>query len=530
MATASVRVEVTCTICLSIYTEPVTLTCGHNFCQGCINKTWDWQEGVEEKPSCPECRERFKRRPELIKNLRLRNIAEHFLSEQPKQEKTGIYCTYCDSSVPAAKYCVLCKASLCDNHVQLHSSAEEHVLTEPPVYPAKHKCSVHNKLLEYHCCEEGACICASCCLVGVHQGHRVESLSEASEKEKEKLKHFLEYLIPMKEDTETRLLELKNCRDLVQKKVAGEREQVTDLFRCIQQWLEALEEQILEEISRQEEQYSLPFSNLIQELEIKKEQLSQKIHHFEELCNMDNPLSVLQGRESEEAEDVERDESGAWFTPAVPDLDKYFLKEKLNTGLNDIVRGAKQRWDYGQKVTDLEMDINTAGPNVALSDNRKSATDWKGDQDHPENPQRFEKNRVLSTKGFMSGRHYWDVEGSYLGKWCVGVAYPSMENGGVRSLIGFNDKSWGLYKVDRNFLMGLFRGPRYVLLHNNREYDLPDITSCGGIRISLDYKAGLLSFYELKDPIRHLFTFSTSFTEPLHAAFWLESSWVKIIS
>ncbi|OCT77292.1 E3 ubiquitin-protein ligase TRIM11 [Xenopus laevis] len=527
MASAGVRVEVTCTICLSIYTEPVTLPCGHNFCQGCINKTWDWQEGVEEKPPCPECRERFRRRPELIKNLRLRNIAEHFLPEQPKQENTDIYCTYCDSSVPAAKYCALCKACLCQSHVQLHSRA--HVLTEPPVSPAKHKCSVHDKLLEFHCLEDDACICASCCLVGVHQGHRVESLSEASEKQKEKLKRVLEYLIPNKEDTEKGLVKLKGRRDQVKKKAAAEREKVTDLFRCIREWLEALENQILEEISRQEEQYSLPYSDLIQELEIQKEQLSQKIHDIVELCNTADPLTVLQG--SEKAEDLDYvEKSFVQRPPPVPDLDKYLLKETLDTGLCDIVRGATQMWDYGQKVTDLEMDINTAGPYVTLSDDGKSANDWNCDQEHPETPERFEQNQVLSTRGFSSGRHYWDVEGSDFGRWCVGVAYPSLEKEGVRSLIGFNEKSWGLYQMDRNFFMSLLQGYQYKLLHNNKEYELPGISSCRRIRISLDYKAGRLSFYELSDPIKHLFSFTATFTEPLCAAFWLESGWVKIIS
>ncbi|XP_002941273.1 E3 ubiquitin-protein ligase TRIM7 [Xenopus tropicalis] len=534
-AAADVRVEVTCTVCLNIYTEPVTLPCGHNFCLSCIGKTWDWQEGIEEQPSCPECRERFRTRPELKKNSRLRNIAEHFRSEQPKQNKTDIYCTYCDASVPAAKYCVRCEASLCDSHVQLHSSAEEHVLVEPTASLAKRKCAVHNRLLEYHCREDGASICASCCLVGAHRGHNVEQLSEASEKEKKKLKKVLEYLIPAKEVTEKSLLKLKDSRDKVQKRAAAESEHVSALFRTIREWLESLEMQMLEEISRQEELLSLPFSDMIQELEAQKEQLSEKIHQIEELCNMADPLSVLQSRESDGDGEEEDDYDGRVMRyrpmPRVRDLDQDLISQTLHTGLNDIVKGAKRMWKFGQRVKDLEMDINTAGPAVALSENRKFATDCRGDQDHPQSPERFEHNQVVSTTGFSSGRHYWDVEGSESGKWCVGVAYPSMEKGGDSSMIGFNDKSWGLFQIDKTLLLGLIRGPNhYTVLHNNIEYILPDNSACTRIRVSLDYKAGRLSFYELSDPIKHLHTYTASFTEPLHAAFWVESSWVKIIS
>lgn len=43
-------------------------------------------------------------------------------------------------------------------------------------------------------------------------------------------------------------------------------------------------------------------------------------------------------------------------------------------------------------------------------------------------------------------------------------------------------------------------------------------------RVYLDYEAGELSFYELCDPIRHLYTL----TEPLHAVLYVEESCIQI--
>ncbi|MEE6506109.1 hypothetical protein FKM82_007517 [Ascaphus truei] len=51
---------------------------------------------------------------------------------------------------------------------------------------------------------------------------------------------------------------------------------------------------------------SLRVSDLIQQLEIKKDELSRKMLHIEELSNITDPLTVLQGQESDNAEDRER--------------------------------------------------------------------------------------------------------------------------------------------------------------------------------------------------------------------------------
>ncbi|OCT69532.1 hypothetical protein XELAEV_18040843mg [Xenopus laevis] len=179
MAAAQVIEELSCSVCREIYTEPVTLPCGHNFCLICIERTWEgekWNFG--DNPSCPECRRRYGKRPALNKNMTLCNIAERFLPTPQFQEGAQILCTYCDSPVAAAKSCLLCEASLCVTHVRVHSKSPEHVLTEPTVLYENGKCSSHRELLRYHCTEDGARVCVSCCLAGEHRGHRVELLNK----------------------------------------------------------------------------------------------------------------------------------------------------------------------------------------------------------------------------------------------------------------------------------------------------------------------------------------------------------------
>ncbi|KAE8636972.1 hypothetical protein XENTR_v10003235 [Xenopus tropicalis] len=529
MAAADLRDELSCSICLSIYTDPVSLPCGHNFCRGCIGGVLGTQEGSGAY-SCPECRAEYQERPALPRNRALGNIAERFRPTETEPGETGIFCTYCLlSPVPAAKSCLLCEASLCDTHLRGHCQSAEHVLTEPTASFMGRKCSVHHKVLEYHCCEDSACICVYCWVDEKHRGHRVEPLSEASEKKKEKLRKVLEKLSPEREETERGAQRLQERRREGAEVAAGETERVTALFRGIRKELKALEKRLLSDISRQKEELSLTLTELIQQLEIKKDELSREIRHIEELCNMADPLTVLQELcESHgaafcgaEGADTEGRERGGIKVPAVGDLDVGRISETLLTGLAGIVTGVKGRI-YGQEATELVLDINTAGNDVSVSGDGKSASYSRKDQRRPQTPERFQVSQALSTRSFPSGRHYWEVEGSESGHWRVGVAYPSIERGGFQAYIGYNNKSWCLWRWNNN----------YTVVHDRKDTRLPHAPSCRRIRISLDYEAGRLSFYELSEPIRHLHAFTASFTEPLHAAFWVwgVGDWVRIIS
>ncbi|OCT62535.1 hypothetical protein XELAEV_18043618mg [Xenopus laevis] len=457
MAAADIGDELSCSFCLSIYTDSVSLHCGHNFCRDCIGRMLDTQEG----------------------NRKLRNIAERFLSTHPEHHGTGIFCTHCvHSPVPAAKSCLLCEASLCNTHVRVHSKSAEHILIEPTTSMGNRKCSAHNKPLKYYCCEDGACICASCCLAGEHRGHRVELLNEAPEKKKEKLRNVLKKVIPERDETERGAQRLRKRRREVTEKAASETDRVTFLFMDIREQLESLEERLLSDISRQNEELSLQVWEQFQQLEIKKAEMSRKIRHIEELCNMADPLTVLQEQESDgaafcvaEGADNEGRERDDIKVPAVVDLD--WISGTLLTGLDGIVNGVKERI-YGQEATDLVLDINTA------------------------------------------------VEGSESQDWGLGVAYRSIEKLGFQSVFEKNNESWCLYQGDLDDC---------ITKHNYEVTSVSPRISCNRFRITLDYEARRLSFYELSEPIRHLHTFTVSFTEPLHAAFgiWMDS-WVRVIS
>uniref|UniRef100_A0A8C5WFX4 Uncharacterized protein n=1 Tax=Leptobrachium leishanense TaxID=445787 RepID=A0A8C5WFX4_9ANUR len=455
MASADLRDELTCSICLNIYTYPVTLPCGHSFCRTCIGDVLDTQEGSGAY-KCPECRAESQERPALVKNRKLRNIAENIRSTHPEQEEGHKW--------PAGRY------------------------FETPV-------------LEYYCCEDTACICVSCSLAGEHRGHQVETLNEASEKKKEKLKNILQKLTSQREEVEKRVQNLEELRRQVQGKAAGVTERVTALIRDIRKQLEALEKRVLSEISRQEEQVSLRVSDLIRQLEIKKEELSRKMGDIEELYLDVGLISVT--LHSGLAGIV----TGITRRRRVPEASDMLLD--VNTAsdmLLDVNTASDMLLDVNT-ASDMLLDVNTAGNGVSVSEDLKTVS-WSGiNQRRPETPERFQCYQVLSSRSFSSGRHYWEVEGSESGEWRVGMIYPSIERrGGWQSVIGNNNKSWCLQK---------FYNKLYYMRHDSNYIPFYHSSSCHRFGIFLDYEAGRLSFYELCDPIRHLHTFTAAFTEPM---------------
>uniref|UniRef100_A0A9J7YBT5 Bloodthirsty-related gene family, member 21 n=1 Tax=Cyprinus carpio carpio TaxID=630221 RepID=A0A9J7YBT5_CYPCA len=70
--------ELQCSICLDVFTDPVTAPCGHNFCKTCLNKYWDNSQTC----NCPYCKETFNQRPDLKINITLRELQRNTEKEK----------------------------------------------------------------------------------------------------------------------------------------------------------------------------------------------------------------------------------------------------------------------------------------------------------------------------------------------------------------------------------------------------------------------------------------------------------------
>ncbi|XP_072307408.1 E3 ubiquitin-protein ligase TRIM21-like [Eucyclogobius newberryi] len=63
-----------CSICLEVFSEPVSIPCGHNFCKVCICEAW----APEGPCRCPLCDRSYDRRPEIMVNYLVLEMVSQF--------------------------------------------------------------------------------------------------------------------------------------------------------------------------------------------------------------------------------------------------------------------------------------------------------------------------------------------------------------------------------------------------------------------------------------------------------------------
>ncbi|KAL0970616.1 hypothetical protein UPYG_G00244470 [Umbra pygmaea] len=170
-------------------------------------------------------------------------------------------------------------------------------------------------------------------------------------------------------------------------------------------------------------------------------------------------------------------------------------------------------------VCDLTLDRNTLCKKLSLSENDRKITWGEKQQPYDSHQERFDYwAQVLCTEG-LTGRCYWEVEWSEVGAH-IAVTYKGINRfgSGKDCRLGYNDKSWILE----------FYKDSSAVYHNSNKAKIPvNPSNCHRVGVYLDWPAGILSFYRVSsDTLTHLYTFNTTFTEPLYPGFNL---WPKSI-
>ena len=191
--------EVSCSVCMCMFTTPKQLPCLHSFCLHCLNGI-QRTSGVHGKITCPECRKQFDipgsgNPSEFPTNFRINRLLDVLAIKECNT--AGVKCGNCDKRRAETLYCFQCCSFWCAECISAHNIIRankqhktlalkdfqdqdiEAVLKRPAFCQTKNH---ENKELEFFCkvCQVPIC---NACAVTEHEGHaKVILETEANEK------------------------------------------------------------------------------------------------------------------------------------------------------------------------------------------------------------------------------------------------------------------------------------------------------------------------------------------------------------
>ncbi|XP_062362175.1 E3 ubiquitin/ISG15 ligase TRIM25 isoform X2 [Cinclus cinclus] len=280
--------ELTCSICLCLFSSPVTVPCGHNFCASCLDLSW---AGLSGGFSCPQCRATFAGRPQLQKNTVLCRVVEQLQGRpgakgEEQEEENGVgeaggcwaqeppvSCDSCQEA-PAVQTCLTCTASFCTEHLRPHRDSpafRDHQLCPPLRDLQQRKCPQHNRLFEFFCGKHGACIC-SLCLLG-HKLCPTTPLEQAKAAAQSVLKKKLGELHNQSEKTARAMSTVKTNQNQSAETASRKKELIRNEFSEIKAIIEERENEIMKAITEEEKRVWNKFDYIYSVLGNKKNEI-----------------------------------------------------------------------------------------------------------------------------------------------------------------------------------------------------------------------------------------------------------------
>uniref|UniRef100_A0AAV2MH36 Uncharacterized protein n=1 Tax=Knipowitschia caucasica TaxID=637954 RepID=A0AAV2MH36_KNICA len=507
-----------CSICLEVFTDPVTTPCGHSFCSICINKHWD----TSVLCSCPVCKQDFSPRPQLKVNTFMLEMIS-LLRNKPQDEDTlleaqstapgevcdlstapgevcdlstapgevcdlytapGEVCDLstapgevCDlSTAPgevdcdvcpeprlrALKSCLLCLMSYCESHLLPHLTnprLKRHQLIHPLPNLEEHICPKHQRPLELFCRDHSHFMCVQCSYTEDTKHHTV-LLKKQGEEQQATLKKQIK-------DRRVKVQEIQRSVEQSQRKSDAEIQEglrvFTALMECVQQSADSFKQSIVEKHQKVEEEAS----QLIEQIQTEISELEQRGAEMEQLWTSGDHLSFVQT-----------------FTTVKP-------APQLRDWSQKTVRTPSYKGTGAQAVSELRNKLNTEMETFFKAELEKvqefaAEVSLDPDNAHPN----------LGKQKFSSGKFYFEVQVKGKTDWEVGVAKESVDRKDQDSqtscpeklgvFVDYDEGLVSFYDVDKKSLLWSFTDcgftdnilPMFNPCNNEEEPRLRALKSC----------------------------------------------------
>ena len=282
--------ELSCSVCMSKYTDPKQLPCLHSFCLHCLNGI-QRTSGRRDKIACPECRQEFNvpdngNLAALPTNFRINSLLDVLAIKECNT--TGVKCGNCDKRSKESHYCFQCCAFWCGECITFHNGMKankdhyalaledfqdhdfENILKRPTfcAIPGHEK-----KEIEFFCniCE--VAICNACALTN-HDGHGKILLEQAANERKLRVKSAIESQKKRAQTKSSKITKLDKSLIEVQEQAARVKRNVQEYADSIHAAIEAKKLEIFDDVERRTKAS-------LQEIEKQKEEIEEQAKKHE---------------------------------------------------------------------------------------------------------------------------------------------------------------------------------------------------------------------------------------------------------
>uniref|UniRef100_A0A8C6SCA8 Uncharacterized protein n=1 Tax=Neogobius melanostomus TaxID=47308 RepID=A0A8C6SCA8_9GOBI len=225
-----------CSICLEVFSEPVSTPCGHNFCKRCISQTWDSNE------SC---------------------------------------------------FCPCVKRSSPSDHNSRPTPSSLRWFLSGNWRRGDRMCPTHQRPLELFCNTDQSCVCTMC-VIREHKNHEVLSLEEAFEQEKVSLQQTVTENQRLVEQRRLKVQEITAALELSEREAQRETQQMvkvfSDIMESVQRCLDHHTKVMEQSLSKHKERAQA----LIQQLQQEMCELEKSSTEAQQLSLSTDPLHFLQ--------------------------------------------------------------------------------------------------------------------------------------------------------------------------------------------------------------------------------------------
>ncbi|XP_010332529.3 tripartite motif-containing protein 6 isoform X1 [Saimiri boliviensis] len=452
-----IQEEVTCPICLELLTEPLSLDCGHSFCQACITpNSRESGIGQEGERSCPVCQTSYQL-GNLRPNRHLANIAGRL----------------------------------------------REVVLGAGKPPKAVLCADHGEKLQLFCKDDGKVICWLCERSEEHRGHHTFLMEEVAQEYQEKFQESLKKLKKEQQEAEKLTAFIREKRMTWKNQMEPERCRIQTEFNQLRNILDRAEQRELKKLEEEERKGLCIIEEAENDLVHQSQSLRELISDLERRCQ-GSTMELLQ-----DARDVT--ERSEFWTLRKPEALPTRLRSMFRApDLKKMLRMFRELTDVQSYWVDVTLNPHTANLNLVLAKNLRQVRFVGAKVSGPSCLEKHHDCSVLGSQHFSSGKHYWEVDVAKKTAWILGVCSNSVIPAFSFNQYAKNHTTYSRYQPQSGYwVIGLQHKHEYRAYEDSSPSLLLSMTvPPRRVGVFLDYEAGTVSFYNVTNNGFPIYTFS----------------------